>query len=424
MSNRSGNMSSLWWLVISAVMASWGCTAPGRVSPALEKERGRYNTVAGTQTILPAYGFTDQDRLLETARIIRAMGSTTLKMALTARYCTVEYHLPRDPSIRTLRDLVERQPSVRAVLDMDFSSYVFWAYAFSQYRGGDGQQALASFQDGFTDAEAAAVYREVYDLAAWLLTTYSGSGKRFYIGHWEGDWHLRWDYDTKRPLRPKTVEGMIRWLETRQRAIDDARRETPHRDVAVYGYTEVNLVQRGMRGDPCATTEVLPRIDVDYVSYSAWDTTNYPRSAAAMRAKLLAALDFIEAHLRPLAGLPPGKRVWIGEFGYPAIKFSAAEADLRTRWVIRAGLEWGCPFVLYWELYNNEVEPDGTQRGYWMIDAAGRQMPVYRTYRCYYREAGGFLRDFMVRTGRLPTQQELRDAALSFPSLFPGAGGP
>ncbi len=411
-------------LVTSAAVASWGCARTEASSLERDRAPARYNIVAGTQTILPAYGFTGGDRLLETARVIRHMGSTTLKMALTARYCTVEYHLPRDPSIRSLRDLVERQPSIRAVLDMDFTDYIFWAYAFSQYRGGDTQQALASFQDGFTDQEASAVYREIHDLAAWLLTTYSGSGKHFYIGHWEGDWHLRWDYDTKRPLRPETVEGMIRWLRTRQRAIDDARRETPHHGVAVYGYTEVNLVQRGMRGDPCATTEVLPRIDVDYVSYSAWDTTNYPRTAGTMRRKLFAALDFIEAHLRPRQGLPPGKRVWIGEFGYPVIKFSETQADLRTRWVIRAGLEWGCPFVLYWELYNNEVAPDGAQRGYWMIDDTGRKTAVFRTYRCYDREARAFLRRFLAETGRLPRGEEFAEAALGFPSLCTGGGGP
>jgi len=31
------------------------------------------------------------------------------------------------------------------------------------------------------------------------------------------------------------------------------------------------------------------------------------------------------------------------------------EQDNLSRRVMRAGLEWGCPFVLYWEMYNNEV---------------------------------------------------------------------
>ena len=148
------------------------------------------------------------------------------------------------------------------------------------------------------------------------------------------------------------------------------------------------------------------------------------RGVLGLRERLLSALDFIEAHLKPRPGLPPGKRVWIGEFGYPAIRFSEAQADLRTRWVIRAGLEWGCPFVLYWELYNNEVEPDGTQRGYWMIDHTGRKTAVFETYRCYDREARTFLRRFLAGTGRLPTREEFGEAALGFPSLCAGITGP
>ncbi len=405
------------WFVIAALAAGVGCAAPHQGASDSRQALARFNTVVGTQTILPAYGFSKQDRLLETARCIRDMGSTTIKMSLSSRYCTAEYHLPKDPSIRSLRDLAQRQPSVRAVLDMSFANYIFWAYAFSQHRGDDSQQGLASFQDGLSDDEASRVYREIHDLAAYLLKAYSGTGKRFYIGHWEGDWHLRWDYDRTGPLRPEAVRGMIRWLNVRQRAIDDAKRETPHHDVDVFGYTEVNLVHRGLHGQPCATTEVLPHIDVDYVSYSAWDSTNKPASAEALRTKLFAALDFIEKKLRPRPHLPPGKRVWIGEFGYPAISYSESQTDRNTRWVLRAGLEWGCPFVLYWELYNNEVERSGRQRGYWMIDDQGRETAVYQTYAAFYRQAGSFLSTFAARNHRPPTPREFAAAAVSFPSL-------
>jgi len=101
------------------------------------------------------------------------------------------------------------------------------------------------------------------------------------------------------------------------------------------------------------------------------------------------------------------------------MSYSGAEAVRNTRWVLRAGLEWGCPFVLYWELYNNEVEADGKQRGYWMIDDEGREIGVYRTYAAFYREAGAFLRSFASRNGRLPTRRELAAAALGFPPLSP-----
>jgi len=107
-------------VVLLAAAAGLGCAAPHPSSSALEQGVVRYNTVVGTQTTLPAYGFTSEDRLLETACRIRGMGSNVIKLALTARYFTADYHLPQDPSIRDLRDLAERQSSVRAVLDMDF----------------------------------------------------------------------------------------------------------------------------------------------------------------------------------------------------------------------------------------------------------------------------------------------------------------
>ena len=34
---------------------------------------------------------------------------------------------------------------------------------------------------------------------------------------------------------------------------------------------------------------------------------------------------------------------------------------------MRIGLEWGCPFVLCWQMYNNEFA-DGRENGYWLID--------------------------------------------------------
>ena len=72
---------------------------------------------------------------------------------------------------------------------------------------------------------------------------------------------------------------------------------------------------------------------------------------------------------------------------------------------MRTGLEWGCPFVLYWEMYNNEVR-DGRQRGFWLIDDKGRKQPVYRTLQQYYRNARVWVTDFLRQQQRLPTSME------------------
>jgi hypothetical protein len=72
---------------------------------------------------------------------------------------------------------------------------------------------------------------------------------------------------------------------------------------------------------------------------------------------------------------------------------------------MRTGLGWGCPFVLYWEVYNNEVR-DGRQRGFWLIDDIGRKQPVYLTLQQYYQNARVWVTDFLRQQQRLPSLME------------------
>jgi hypothetical protein len=97
-----------------------------------------------------------------------------------------------------------------------------------------------------------------------------------------------------------------------------------------------------------------------------------------------------------------------------------AQADL-ARNVMRAGLRWGCPFVLYWEMYNNEVTPDGRQRGFWLIDDHGVKQPVYFLHQKFYQQARAYVADFTARNGREPSREEFGLAALAW---LPAAKGP
>jgi hypothetical protein len=93
---------------------------------------------------------------------------------------------------------------------------------------------------------------------------------------------------------------------------------------------------------------------------------------------------------------------------------------------MRAGLRWGCPFVLYWEMYNNEVTPDGRQRGFWLIDDHGVKQPVYFTHQKFYEQARAYVADFTARKGRVPSREEFGLAALGWLPVenAPSAHGP
>lgn len=282
---------------------------------------------------------------------------------------------------------------------MPFSHYVLWTHTFSV--------GESRWRDGFSRAEKEAEYREIYDLARYLLLTYSGSSKTFYLGHWEGDGLLRGTVAPENDARvtATAVQGMADWLNTRQRAVDDAKRDTPHRAVEVWNYTEVNHVKLAMLGRPALVNEVLPKTNVDLVSYSCYDTEAQPEL-------LKCALSYIESKLPAKPGFK-GRRVFIGEYGFPAERYSPDEQDRLSRGVMRAGIEWGCPLILYWELYNNEVGLGGKQRGFWLIDDKGSRQPVYETHRAYFEWARRFLREYRSRTGKIPANDMFRRSAAS-----------
>jgi hypothetical protein len=370
----------------------------------------RYNYVIGTQTIGVSYQFTSDTKLVETAKAIYATGSNILKIQLGANAFR-GYALPKDKTITDLVTLVTREPSVRAVLDMPFAHYLFWVEPMT---GGGGPHH-------FDTEERKRQYREVYDLACYLLTTYNGTGKTFYLGHWEGDWLLRRSkpgggYEDQ--ADPQRITNMIAWLNTRQMAIDDAKRNTPHQDVQVWGYTEVNRVLDDFVPEHLGlTNHVLPQVDVDFVSYSSYDATS--GNPATVRERLLKAITHIENKLRPRPGIS-GRRVFIGEFGTTATAAKTPEKfESLARNVFQAALELDCPLVLFWELYCNEFDKDGKHPGFWLIDDQGGSTTVHQTFCAFQREARAWVADYFRIHGQVPDRESFRRQALVILAQLP-----
>lgn len=394
----------------------------------IDSQINAFNFAIGTQTIGSKYKFTNKTMLVETAYEIKKMGSNLLKFSMNPRYCTENYGLPKNDKINSLTKLAKLEPSVKEVLDMDFKFYHIWVYAFSQYTpeppGKKDDTAQIKFINGYPEHYQEALYKELYEFTCYLLKTFNNSGKTFYLGNWEGDWHLRPDYDRTKPANLNTLNGMISWAKTRQKAIDDAKRDVKHNNVAVYHYIEVNLIRKALN-EPEAkvvANSVVNVVNPDYVSYSSYDATNPYKTEEDIKNNLHEALNYIESHLSPKEGLPEGKRVWIGEYGNPSIKFDDELQNLRSIWTIKAALEWGTPFVLYWEMYNNEIQQDNgesIQVGYWLIDDKGKKQPIWYTHNLYYKESKAYLKSYFEKNNRLPSFDEFRKQATQFKSLNP-----
>jgi hypothetical protein len=357
-----------------------------------DPEVDRYNLRVGTQTFSGLYQFTTNTLLVETAEAIRGMGSDIVKLYL-GRDFDRQYRITLPASVTNLAALVRDEPSCRRVFDSDFHHIVAWAYCF-----GPGPDAY--WLDGMTPVERQNEYAEMYDLARHLLTTYSGSGKRFYLGHWEGDWYLLPNYQTTTNPSPTAIQGMRDWLNTRQQAVDDAKRDTPHTDVDVFLYAEVNRVRDAMLNGPGSNQRlvntVLPAVtNLDYVSWSSYDGQDLGAP------DLAATLDYIQSNLATnKAAVIPGRRVFIGEYGWGG-SFSSAAQEPRTRGYWRTLFDWGTPFMLFWEVYNNEPG-----KAFWLVDSSGYRTPCYQLHQRYLNAAKLRLGEFKQAQGRLPDASE------------------
>ena len=311
--------------------------------PVLAQEEGEsarpdsgYGTITfwGHRPSGAATSFTTEPPLVEAARAILGMGSTTIKFAL-------DPDKSDNVKPKSLTETVRDAHSIKTVLDMPFSRYLLWAYPVS------------AEANRFQPVSLPNEYAEMYALTRCLLQTYAGTGKSFYLGNWEGDWHLTHTNPNYTPTDTE-VQNMIAWVNTRQKAVDDAKRDTPHRDVQVYYYLEVNRVVDAMQGKVRLTNAVLPKTPVDYVSYSSYDALG-----GDIGANLKKSLDYIQSELPPKPGIS-GKRVFIGEYGFPAQGRTPEEQDALSRRVMRAGLDMGLPVrAVLGNLYNNEVAADG-----------------------------------------------------------------
>jgi len=135
-----------------------------------------------------------------------------------------------------------------------------------------------------------------------------------------------------------------------------------------------------------------------------------------MREALFKALDHIESQLKPRDDIK-GKRVFVGEYAIKAasVNQDPLEHDRRNREVTAAILEWGCPFVIYWQYYCNEPLPSGSgYEGYWLIDDQQNKWPLYHTFQRYYADLAEFVNAESQKTGNPPTSEHLRERALEY----------
>jgi hypothetical protein len=305
----------------------------------------------------PRYSVGPEDQLTAGALRTLELGSRVLKLWFRTPLSRSFPLTTGWPEIQTLTELAQA-PLMRGVLDMPFTTFFLSCDAVGVPDGWSRPQ---------TPAEAEREAEEMQDLARYLLTTYAERDVTFVVQNWEGDWAVRAGFDKTAKPQPGALDGMVARLNNRQEAIERARLEVPSR-ARVLQAAEVNLVFGGSHPSLAVTRAVFPQTRLDLYSYSAWETTAYDGGT-----RLLEALQLMRDNTQPSKAFGRDN-VFIGEFGAQEVWLGKDEAAAIIRRTVDDALTFGCPYVLYWAMFDNEtIAPiNGVDYpGFWVLRPDG-----------------------------------------------------
>jgi len=344
------------------------------VTPVAIASPPRSATQLGIAHIGGLYSFSDTDYLNEGAAEVHNLGARCIKVTLsldTDNPSPKLYALnSRWPSAETLEDLADTS-YFRALFSRTFDTFILNAF-----RPG---RSASYWRQEFTSRDERAEEECFASLTRYLLATYKNSHKTFIIQNWEGDWASRGNFDPHTVPKPSATAAMIRWVAARQRGIERARAEWKHSNSKVFHALEVNLVKQAMtRSAPSVTTDVLPHVSVDLVSYSAWDTKDSSEDFER-------ALAFISRHKRPTSPFETNG-VYVGEFGLPESEATPQVAFERTAELLNVARSFGCPYAVYWQIYCNEKttaspKSENGYKGFWLVRPDGTRSPICKLFK-------------------------------------------
>jgi hypothetical protein len=253
-----------------------------------------------------------------------------------------------------------------------FSSPSFDTYVLTTYSESDD---ASDWTTGYTAAQVAAERQAIAQLGSALLSTFPG--KTFLLLDWEGD-------NAIAPVASSQAawDGFVAWTNARAAGVVDARSATTATTSRLYSGVEFNLLRNLSTQAPCDTTAnkcvisvVVPAVDVDYYSYSSWQSLGPDQTPAevvtGLQADLTTALGWAKKHD---ASTSPA-RFLVGEFGAPREETDLGEcaAMERTASVIGAIAQWGASYGIFWQIIDNTppTQPNDFVDGFGLYKASG-----------------------------------------------------
>lgn len=384
----------------AAPMGAWAAADPSRLPDPDEAIRAKieasrpsqlkllppnFNARVGTTHVAGKYHLADRPYLNEGARRMIELGTKLGKFWFDPSRAASDYRFNSAWSKpRTLVELAETD-YWQQVWDMPFATLMLEAH-----------EAVDNGWERERPAEFFAAVTAAYEaITAWFYRRFRQRKITIILQHWEGDWLLRGagaKWDSPPADWKMKCERMQRWLAARQAGVNKARAAAlADAKCRVAHAAEVNRVLDLHRGIPTMTDQVLPGVELDLVSYSAYD-------AMKDGVTLYKAIETIRRHARTGKLFGPGA-VYLGEIGIPENEQPSRIAERWDEW-LGAALAANALYVAQWELYCNELNPRlkpapavpikqfQEARGFWLVRPDGSLSETGKYFQALWRRGG------------------------------------
>ncbi|MGH9801719.1 MAG: hypothetical protein ACRD82_15265, partial [Blastocatellia bacterium] len=290
--------------------------------------------------------------------LIAGLGTRTIRVALATRD---DYRLGLSGNL-DLVQLAQHPAYDRLLKDARFRTVMLTTYS----RGA----MVSNWSDGFTQTEYDAERDEVRRLGEYLLSTPAFNGKTFIILNWEGDNAISlW------PNKRSIWDAYTNWIRSRVEGVKLARQRFPSASAKLFSGLEFSQVRNWqtnsscgtpvsdpVRNDPlvnrCLIDYVAPQVEVDYYSYSSWQTLADKLENPSLNLKqrykedLGFALSLIKAK-RPEIG---ENNFLLGEYGLERIRYGECNAANYINEMIDAfeGSDaFQISYAIFWQIADN-----------------------------------------------------------------------
>jgi len=292
------------------------------------------------------------DRLNWAANKVAETGSRTIRVTISTRD---DYHV-NPPGATDLVQIAQSPAYDKLFRDERFQTYLLTTYTL-------GAQDI-NWADGYTASEYARERDEIKRFGEYLLDNPAFAYKTFIILNWEGD-------NAISGSNKRTVwEHFTNWIRARTEGVKLAKQRYPTSNVRLFSGLEFSGVRRNgkpcgsvvddpVRNDPlkhrCMIDYVAPRVEVDYYSYSAWQTiVERPEINLKQRFKndLNFALSKIKAHRPEITE----RHFIIGEVGFERAQNGECVAANLLNEIFDAfdgDNSFNVSYVIFWQIIDN-----------------------------------------------------------------------